>query len=72
MAMLSLAEFGDNLSLLIEYAAPSHRRAALDMGIPPSTLSRWCNGEFYPKYEQLFTLKEYLDVPWSVIMEGLT
>lgn len=65
---MSRKAFAKNISLLIEAHGWSPLRAALELGVSPSMITKYTHGQSFPTVEKLMEIADKLDVSTDVLL----
>jgi len=61
--------FSKNLKYYMQINQKDRSDIARDLGIPYTTVTSWCNGEFYPRIDKIELLSRYFNVEKSDLIE---
>lgn len=61
--------FSENLCKLLSQSGKTQLDLALQLGVAPSSVSSWCNGEKMPRMDKVERMAQYFNVPVSSLIE---
>ena len=64
--------FSENLCRLLSQSGKSQLDLALQLGVAPSSVSSWCNGEKMPRMDKVERMAQYFNVPVASLIEPIT
>ncbi len=62
--------FSENLCRLLSQSGKTQLDLAMQLGVAPSSVSSWCNGEKMPRMDKVERMAQYFNVPTSSLIEN--